>query len=162
MDEKAQTDLQLLVERAVELQSNYDPDIEGGETPGGDDGVLSQQSDDTQYRKDMNHAKALERMERKVDNLRGQIVDLEVENDHYKGRCDEKDKEIELIKEEVRDQRQVIDRYKKSDNNEMKNIDRISQLEGDCKFKDEEIVELNQEISYLRQQKKAKIEELEE
>lgn len=85
--------------------------------------------------------KVIARLERKKAALQDKIVDLEVDNDLLNGLLVDKEKEIYHFKAKVEDMTAEKYQYKKTENAELKYINKVAELEAELKFKDEELDE---------------------
>jgi hypothetical protein len=115
-----------------------------------DEVSISSISEDPMFRAQVQAEKTIERMERTNQILRQRNIALEVELDEIKSKFEQKDKSIALIEDALEEKQKELYRFKNLDKIEMQNLDRISNLEGEIKFKETEIDELTEQIAFDR------------
>lgn len=101
-------------------------------------------------------------MDRTNQILRQRNIALEVELDEIKSKFEQKDKSIALIEDALEEKQKELYRFKNLDKIEMQNLDRISNLEGEIKFKETEIDELTEQIAFDRKRNQQQISQLQD
>lgn len=133
MSEKAQEDLYELIQRGAneEAEDHFDTD---------------NFSEDPQLQKQAQALRQIERQERKNEVLREKMVDLEIENDLFRNRVEEIQKEYSMLKEANEMTKAELQRYVNMGKQELSSIDRIGKLEGEMRYKELMIEELTEEL----------------
>ena len=171
LQESEQTDLQLLMERALGMTTpKEDVDFESMSfSVRKSESVFSSISRTSHIMKDLKEEspfeppkdkskKELQKLERKRQLLQEKLVDLEVDNDLLNGLLVDKEKEIYHLKTRIEDLNNEKAHSKRQETHDILYIQRVAELEAETKFKDEEIADLTDKLAALREQKRLQIE----